>query len=199
MTPRPQTRSTRRRRGIWVIAGVVVASGVCAGPATAAHDSGFLHLRLQPPPRAANAAVDVTARTSEATDDVRLRVNGKRVRGALKLTRQRRHHGQLSASHGLRFGTNRIVVTARGHHGRWDREGRTVHIPRTAPLAGAGRDRRARLGRAVRLDGRDSVSARHGRALRYRWTIAVRPAGSRATLRGATTARPTIVPHVAGR
>jgi len=72
-------------------------------------------------------------------------------------------------------------------------ERRTVVVPRDRPLAGAGRDRRAAAGSALRLDGRASRPALGKRSrLRYRWQVVVKPQGSKVKLRGASSPRPRL-------
>jgi hypothetical protein len=69
--------------------------------------------------------------------------------------------------------------------------------PNIAPIANAGPDQSLVAGATVTLDGSASSDG-NGDALRYQWTISAAPVGSRATLNASTTARPTIIPDVAG-
>jgi len=66
-----------------------------------------------------------------------------------------------------------------------------------APIAAAGSDRNVAVNDPQVLDGSASTDP-SGQALRYRWTLTSRPAGSLAQLRDATTALPAFVPDVAG-
>ena len=65
------------------------------------------------------------------------------------------------------------------------------------PLASAGPAQTVIIGNVVTLDGTGSTDA-DGEPITYAWTLGSRPAGSAATLAGATTSRPTVVPDVAG-
>ncbi len=106
----------------------------------------------------------------------------------------------LAADEGLRFGRNRLTVTAVDRRGgRIEVERRTLRITRAAPLAGAGRDRRATAGRALRLDGGRSRAAWRPGALRWRWRLVAKPRGSRAVLRDTRARRPRLTPDRPGR
>lgn len=66
-----------------------------------------------------------------------------------------------------------------------------------APLADAGGDQQAVVGRLVTLDGSRSASI-DGAALTYAWTFEQRPAGSAAALQNAGTPTASFTPDVAG-
>jgi hypothetical protein len=66
-----------------------------------------------------------------------------------------------------------------------------------APIANAGQDEAAPVGTAVTLDGSASESP-SGVPVSYQWTLTSKPTGSTAFLTGATSARPTFTPDVAG-
>lgn len=79
-------------------------------------------------------------------------------------------------------------------------DGGSGAVPPTAgpaPAAEAGRDQTVLAGTPVRLDGSRSVSRTTG-LITYHWTLTDRPAGSAATLSGATTVRPTFTADVPG-
>jgi hypothetical protein len=67
----------------------------------------------------------------------------------------------------------------------------------TAPVANAGSSQVVTAGTVVTLNGGGSSDA-NGDQLTYSWSFASRPAGSTATLAGATTSAPTFTPDVAG-
>lgn len=106
--------------------------------------------------------------------------------------------GRLAADDGLRFGINRLVVTAARADGGYGRVTRTLRVPRSLPLVGAGPDLRSMSGQRVRLSARHTRAARGG-ALRYAWTLSQRPRGSKATIRNRDARVATLTPDVPGR
>src|SRR5437868_7080616 len=81
-------------------------------------------------------------------------------------------------------------------------EGETGGAPGAAcqsncPTAKAGPEQAVVTGAAVTLDGSGSTSGTPG-LITYQWSLLSKPAGSAATLLGATTARPTFTADVAG-
>ncbi|HSW08052.1 PKD domain-containing protein [Aquabacterium sp.] len=68
----------------------------------------------------------------------------------------------------------------------------TAATANAAPVANAGAAQTVGTGSTVTLDGSASFDA-NGDALSYAWTLASRPAGSAASLRSATSARPSFV------
>jgi hypothetical protein len=142
--------------------------------------------------------VSADVRTRGRIRTFRATLNGRRVSrvfGAADFDGHR--HGVLSASHGLRHGANRLVITVVRNDGAHATVRRRIVLPSDRPLSAAGTDRKANGGAAVTLDGRRSRAARHGR-LRFRWSLVKKPKGSRATLRGATRARPSLKPDRIG-
>jgi hypothetical protein len=67
----------------------------------------------------------------------------------------------------------------------------------SAPVAIVGPNQYVSIGSTVTLDGTASSDANRD-ALTYQWLIASSPQGSKAQLLGATTAKPTLVPDLAG-
>ena len=82
--------------------------------------------------------------------------------------------------------------------GRYVEVRRSFRIKRNRHLASAGWDVDTRAGRFVQLDGRRSRTAGGGEP-RHRWRIVDKPRGSRAKLRRAGSARPSITPDRPGR
>ena len=70
-------------------------------------------------------------------------------------------------------------------------------LPSVPPVADAGEDAKARVGSAVRLDGRGARDV-VGQYLSYSWTMASRPAGSTAALDDDTAPAPALVPDRSG-
>ncbi|HYF25151.1 MAG TPA: hypothetical protein VD931_05380 [Baekduia sp.] len=130
---------------------------------------------------------------------VRAWLNGVDVTRDIAKLRRTRYALSLSATHGLRHGTNSLRVSVTDlQRGRQSSIERRFSVRRDAPLASAGRDRRAQPGVRIRLAG-GAKAARKGTVLRHRWVVVRRPRGSRARIVGATTARPSIVPDRSGR
>lgn len=73
----------------------------------------------------------------------------------------------------------------------------TINAGNTAPAANAGSNQSVLAGATVNLSGASSSDA-NGDALTYAWTLPTRPAGSTATLAGASSATPSFVADVAG-
>lgn len=74
----------------------------------------------------------------------------------------------------------------------------TVSTSNTAPVANAGANQTVGVGATVTLNGSGSVDA-DGNALTYHWTLMGVPAGSSASLVGATSVSPTFVADLAGQ
>jgi trimeric autotransporter adhesin len=73
----------------------------------------------------------------------------------------------------------------------------TISTTCSQPTANPGPNQNAIVGTTVTLDGSGSGDACHD-PLTYAWSFTTRPAGSTATLSGATTVSPSFVPDVAG-
>jgi hypothetical protein len=129
---------------------------------------------------------------------VRVWLNGRRVTRALDRSQPTRWRASLSASHGLRYGVNRLrILVAEPDRGRYALLRRRFVVHRNHHLAAAGWDVATSVGGRVRLDGRRSQAAR-GRQTRHRWRIISKPRGSRAQLRRAGSARPLLTPDRRG-
>lgn len=142
----------------------------------------------------------VTARLRLARGaQLRARLNGRPVGTEFGRIGARRLAAQLAADDGLRFGRNRLVLTAFDRDGHYQRLRRSFTIARDQPLVGAGPDRRVVAGNAIRLDGSSTRAGRSGVPLRLRWKVVDRPPGSKARLRGAGRARPQLIADRPGR
>jgi hypothetical protein len=73
----------------------------------------------------------------------------------------------------------------------------TITATNTPPVANAGANQSVAIGQTVTLNGTGSTDAEHD-PLTYSWTLMTVPAGSSATLTGASTATPVFVPDVLG-
>jgi hypothetical protein len=145
-------------------------------------------------PRGTRSArpVRVAIRTRPRIEWLTVTLNGRRVERAFAIVPNGVREAVLSASHGLHHGRNVLRVVALAPNGRFTRVVRRFRVRRDGPLAGAGRDRRTRVGRAVRLDGRASRASHPRRRLTYRWALVRHPRGSAAKLLGARTRRPLL-------
>ena len=163
---------------------------------------GFVRVKLRRR-KPAHARIDIVSggplvQLRRRPRDVRVRLNGRVVTKAVRAPTGTRRTISLSATHGLRYGVNRLrVFVAEPQHGRYASITRRFVVGRDGPLAAAGRDRGARPRARIRVGGR-GTAARGGR-LRYRWTLVRRPKGSRAQIAGRTRARPLLVPDRPGR
>jgi hypothetical protein len=153
-------------------------------------------VRLRAPRRVAGAA-PVRLELGSVPHRLRVRLNGRLVGAALagRILRT----GTLGADDGLRFGRNRLEVLAWHRSGRWDAERRTIVVSDARPIPAAGRPRRIRAGKRIRLDARRSRPSRSGAPLAFRWRLAGPGARRRARLTGARSARPLLVTRRPGR
>jgi hypothetical protein len=125
-------------------------------------------------------------------------LNGRAVTRSATTPQPGRWAASLSATHGLRFGVNRLrVQVIEPDAGRYALLSRRFVVRRVRHLAAAGWDTATRVGGRVRLNGGRSLAAVGGR-LQFRWRILVKPPGSRPTLRGVGGARPVLVPDRPG-
>lgn len=147
---------------------------------------------------AQRAPLALVARAPRA-GELRARLSGRSASALFERDADGVWRARLAAHNGLRFGRNRLTVTAFNRDGWYGRVRRIFRIRRTQPLVGAGRDRRMRKGGAVLLDGRSTRAAHRGRRLKLRWEIVSRPKGSTARLTRATSQRPRLRPDISGR
>jgi hypothetical protein len=208
-------RLHRRRRGIWTGTlrigreldrgpGALTVDGRRRGQRVAASVHFYVMSRraemltVRGLPRQTSARpLNVRLKATKRVDNVRVRVNGRGARDAFTSTVGGTWRGVLSASHGLRFGRNRVVITAYDRAGAFERVKRIVEVRRGRPLAGAGKDRLIREREQVRLDGRSTLP-RTAERLRLTWRIVGRPKGSTARLRNIHAVRPLLRPDRPG-
>lgn len=132
---------------------------------------------------------------------LRARLNGRNVtRFFERAGNGRLRKAELSVSHGLQYGRNRLAVVAYNPgDGSYERVTRRFRIKRDRPLADAGLDKKVFVGSELRLDGRKSRRIHRRAPLNLRWRVIEKPAGSKPTLKGAGTARPRLIADVHGR
>jgi hypothetical protein len=104
----------------------------------------------------------------------------------------------LDGDHGLRPGSNVQVRALDSRKGAYSTSRVRVVMPSSTPVAGAGPSKRQPVGQVVRFSAGASTASR-GARLRYRWTVALRPRGSKARLRHAFSAHPSLRPDRAGK
>ena len=130
---------------------------------------------------------------------VRVLLNGRHVTRALDLSHPLRWKAQLSATHGLRPGVNRLrVLVVEPDRGRHAVLRRRFVVRRGTHLPGAGWDVATGPDLPVRLDGRRSRASGGGR-VRHRWRVLSKPRGSRPRLRRAGSPGPVLIPDRPGR
>lgn len=130
---------------------------------------------------------------------VRVWLNGRRVTRAVDRSQPTHWTASLSATHGLRYGLNRLrILAVEPDTGRYALLRRSFVLRSSRYLAAAGWDASTRVGGRVRLDGRRSRTARGGRPA-YSWRIVSKPRGSHAKLHRAGSARPVLTPDRRGR
>jgi len=157
---------------------------------------GFLTVAA---PRRTSGSVAWTLQTRRRADLLlRASLDGKGIDYLLDPGAAARQRLRLGADDGLHFGRNVLRVLAARQDGSFDVERRTIFVPRSGPLVGAGRDRRAAGRNGVRLDGSSSRAAQPGATLSYRWRVLRRPRGSKARPRRAGTARAGFRPDALG-
>ena len=146
------------------------------------------------------AGAVVSLQSPKRPSALRLTVNGRGATGDLtRLGGGRRAVGVLGASSGLHFGVNRLAAYMNGPKWTYARRSIRVRVSRTAPLAGAGANRRAGVGNPLLLNGSKSRAGRTGQRLLYRWTVASAPKGAKVRLRNARSAKALLRASTPGR
>lgn len=185
------TMSHFTSRTIPVLAALLVFAGASAQAASAApgkkKERPNRLVSVKAPDRA-GGAIRIQVRILRDLDHLSLKVNGRRPRISLPVTKRRHLKLHLDATKGVRFGRNRIVVRAfRGKRRQTVR--RMTRVRTDAPLVGVRIPRHARQHDRVKLDAR-ATRARGKGKLRYRWRIVAAPRRARARLTGSRHARP---------
>lgn len=164
-------------------------------PDTAARPSGQqaapIHVQVTAASRPSATAASETVAFRDGSTELRAWINGREITSYFNVTRPGNWSADLSATHGLRPGTNQLRVLVvdldRGVHAD---STRTISLSANAPLAGAGRDQRTTVGARVIFSADTSALGTGSRGVRYRWQLVERPQGSHANLQAATTAHP---------
>jgi len=174
----------------------------------ARRDAHLLRLSM----RVGSRPAPVVARANHAHgSELLARLNGSRMRAAFVHRRGQVRVALLGAPDGVRFGKNRLAVTAVRRSGSYDRVKRRFRIRRDQPVASAGADRGMVLGTSIELNaGATRVpGGLPAGAPRYRWHVVKTAAagssaaseageGAKGPLRGKRTATPTFKPSRAG-
>ncbi len=135
--------------------------------------------------------------TAKRDAQLAIRLNGRRPTAPLVQEGGTRWSLPLTARDGLRPGRNTLRIRANRPGGRWDAVTRRFALHSSHPIADAGRDHAVVAGAAVTL-GVAAPPAAGERPVRHRWEIVRKPRGASASLRGATSARPSLVARKPG-
>ncbi|HEY2719562.1 MAG TPA: hypothetical protein VGI52_08025 [Solirubrobacteraceae bacterium] len=175
-----------------VTACVIASAGARTSRSTPARAAQPFQLRVNQ----RNGTITVRVAPHGSNARWRAYLNGRDITASLGYVPPSGRSIVISASNGARFGRNKLVLRLRYPHGK-RRIARSFTVSRGRPLPAAGADIRL-LGPAhVRLSAGASRAARGG-ALRYRWTIARKPAGSHARLLSPRSQRPRLMTDVSG-
>jgi hypothetical protein len=144
-------------------------------------------------------AVVVGVELAQHDGKLRAWLNGHRVSEAFSQIGAANREARLGANDGVRFGVNSLRVIVFHDDGFYDVDTIRFDVPRTHPLAGAGRDRLGTVRGRIQLDGTASRATTRGASLRFTWRIVAKPRGSKARLRDSHGTRPSLYPDVNGR
>lgn len=199
----------------WGRMACAVAAALAVGLAMAPTAAGRTVIAPKAGATLKSSPVSVTLKAPWRMKHVKVRLNGRNLTEEFDradVSRQGRRTVVVSASHGLRYGPNKLVVRKFTYGGRRIRDKVRFRLARKRPLVGAGRDRRVGVGlsthfnaaasRAVRKRGsRASSAGRGGGSLGMRWKLIRKPDASEAKLRvpPGRPAAPRIEPDVPGR
>lgn len=135
--------------------------------------------------------------TAKRDAQLTIRLNGRRPTAPLVQEGGNRWSLPLTARDGLRPGRNTLRIRATRPGGVWDAVTRRFTQRSSHPIADAGRDHAVVAGAAVTL-GVAAPPAAGARPVRHRWRIVRKPRGASASLRGATSAQPSLVARKPG-
>jgi hypothetical protein len=159
------------------------------------------------------APVSIRIRAVDLPGALTAKLNGHDITKELAYGAKNVRSTTASPAHGLRHGTNVLVVRSRTRDGRTRSQTVRFTVSGNRPLASAGRDARSVVREQATLDASASRHAPAGRGialtgsngkLRYRWTITRAPKGSKlkvGTSRGIanpTAAKTSFTPDVLG-
>lgn len=154
--------------------------------------------------RAASAAVVPQAtgflaqlRLADSADHFRAVLNGHDISTRFSRLTTGRQSVPVSPDEGLRFGANRLQITAALANGRYLRKTVRFRVSGKRPLAAAGRDRTARAGDRVTLSA-GRTRSKSGSA-KLRWRVKSAPKGSTPKLSNSHGRRPALVTDRPGR
>lgn len=157
---------------------------------------------ISPRSSVVRSGVTVRFRVRSLPRLVSVRLGGRDLTGRFTYRRkdgESTYVGRLAANDGLRYGSNRLRITAVAEDGRYTTIVRRLRVPADHVRVSAGLDRRAVVGRATRLDATGSKALRKGARLQYRWKVIRRPPGARPTLAVPSDAKPLLLTDVPGR
>jgi hypothetical protein len=171
-----------KRRGTVAALVAVVIGLIAASPADARQFRLLTSLR--------GGVVRVLIAPNSSTAHWQAYLNGRDITDQLGYIAPAGRWVVISASNGVRFGKNKLVVVVRAP-GPVRRIVRSFNVSRARPLAAAGPDVQVVGSARVSLSARGSRPA-HAGSLVYRWQIVRRPARSKAKLLRTTSARPQL-------
>lgn len=172
-------------------AGISAGAGVRDRAGKRPHAPAFV-LRLSQ----RSGAIRATIAPHASNARWRAYLNGRDITASLGYVPPSGRSVVLSATNGVRFGPNKLVLRLRYPRGK-RKIVRSFVVTRGRPLPAAGADVHLLGPARVRLSAAASRAAAGG-ALRYRWTIVRRPAGSRARLLSPRSRRPRLMTDVSG-
>lgn len=182
------SRPVVRRFGLFVAATFLIAFAVSPMAIAAKTDSGSLAIKaIKVGSKASPLRLTIQAPGSA---ELAVRVNGKSDDDDAFVSSDRHIRTlDLTASNGLRFGLNRIVVTSTMPDGSSKVRKRAVRISPRTHLADAGRDLSVRNGTTAIVGTRTAGLTGDADGRRLHWRIVKAPRGAKPKVRGANRMR----------